>query len=257
MDFQSVQDWQQNELSKAEYGRMPWHDVAMGVMGDCVYDIAEHFVLRWNFIKRDKYKRDHGVDWLMLEGRTGEDEDLVGVQRPKYPCGDYVQHPLKPLETKPLGKQGFARAQIVRSSADWSSGILPEHSIQNAYKEVISQAQHFVYIENQFFSEITPLDLVSFLHILIVSSHGYWRPAEAHPEHNRAVNRRCSRPSGQGRKEVSRDHRHPRYSRIRRRSPTKRRDRHTRDHGLPVQVDSSRRALHFRADLCSGCRPET
>lgn len=24
---------------------MPWHDVAMGVIGDCVYDIAEHFVL--------------------------------------------------------------------------------------------------------------------------------------------------------------------------------------------------------------------
>src|SRR5438046_4785150 len=34
-----------NELSKAEYGRMPWHDVAMGVIGDCVYDIAEHFIL--------------------------------------------------------------------------------------------------------------------------------------------------------------------------------------------------------------------
>lgn len=34
-----------NELSKAEYGRMPWHDVAMGVIGDCIYDIAEHFVL--------------------------------------------------------------------------------------------------------------------------------------------------------------------------------------------------------------------
>lgn len=35
----------QNALSKAEFGRMPWHDVAMGVIGDCVYDIAEHFVL--------------------------------------------------------------------------------------------------------------------------------------------------------------------------------------------------------------------
>ncbi|OOF94869.1 hypothetical protein ASPCADRAFT_208526 [Aspergillus carbonarius ITEM 5010] len=155
MDFQSVGDWQANELSKAEYGRMPWHDVAMGVMGDCVYDIAEHFVLRWNFIKRDKYKRDKGVDWLMLEGRTGDDEDLVAVQRPKFPCGEYLQHPLSPLDTKPLGQQGFARAQIVRSSADWSSGILTEHSIQNAYHEIISQAQHYVYIENQFFITAT------------------------------------------------------------------------------------------------------
>ncbi|PLB46136.1 putative phospholipase PldA [Aspergillus steynii IBT 23096] len=155
MDFQSVGDWQSNEVSKAEYGRMPWHDVAMGLMGDCVYDIAEHFVLRWNFIKRDKYKRDDNVDWLLLEGRTGEDEDLVAVQRPKYPCGDYIQHPLQPLSSKPLGNQGTARAQIVRSSADWSSGILTEHSIQNAYKEVISKAEHFVYIENQFFITAT------------------------------------------------------------------------------------------------------
>lgn len=46
MDFQKVSDWKQNELSKAEYGRMPWHDVAMGVIGDCVMDMVEHFILR-------------------------------------------------------------------------------------------------------------------------------------------------------------------------------------------------------------------
>ncbi|KAH8596160.1 hypothetical protein B0O99DRAFT_510702 [Bisporella sp. PMI_857] len=155
MDFQSVDDWKSNELSKAEYGRMPWHDVAMGVIGDCVYDIAEHFVLRWNFVKRDKYKRDGRYDWLTLEGRTGDDEDLVGVQRPKHPVGDYIHHPLSPLSTKTLGEQGTVHAQIVRSSTDWSSGILTEHSIQNAYSELIRNAQHYVYIENQFFITAT------------------------------------------------------------------------------------------------------
>lgn len=155
MDFQDVKDWKANELSKAEYGRMPWHDVAMGVVGDCVYDIAEHFVLRWNFVKRDKYKRDERFNWLILEGRDGENEDLVGVQRPKHPVGDYVNHPLTPLSTKSLGQQGTVHAQVVRSSADWSSGILVEHSIQNAYSELIRNAQHYVYIENQFFITAT------------------------------------------------------------------------------------------------------
>ncbi|KAL2206587.1 putative phospholipase PldA [Sarocladium strictum] len=155
MDFHKVQDWQQNELSKAEYGRMPWHDVAMAVVGPCVYDIAEHFVLRWNFVKRDKYKRDERYDWIVLEGREGEDEDLVGVQRPKHPVGDYVKHPFTPLATKNLDNRGTVRAQLVRSSADWSSGILRDHSIQNAYIEIISKAQHFVYIENQFFITAT------------------------------------------------------------------------------------------------------
>lgn len=58
MDFQTVEDWKSDELSKAGYGRAPWHDVAMGVIGPGVHDIAEHFVLRWNFCKRDKHKCD-------------------------------------------------------------------------------------------------------------------------------------------------------------------------------------------------------
>lgn len=156
MDFQSVEDWKSNQLSKAEFGRMPWHDVAMGVIGPCVYDIAEHFVLRWNFCKRDKYKRDDRYDWLTLEGREGDDEDLVGVQRPKFPVGEYVHHPLTPLSSKNLNNRGTVHAQLVRSSADWSSGILPaEHSIQTAYCDLIREAEHYVYIENQFFITAT------------------------------------------------------------------------------------------------------
>ncbi|RFU28448.1 hypothetical protein B7463_g7885, partial [Scytalidium lignicola] len=147
MDFKDVQDWKTNELSKAEYGRMPWHDVHMGLVGDCVYDIAEHFVLRWNFIKRDKYKRDRKFDWITLEGREGPDEDLIGVQRPKHPVGEYIRHPISPLTAKGFGsKHGTVTAQVVRSSADWSSGILTEHSIQNAYSEVIRNAEHYVAI---------------------------------------------------------------------------------------------------------------
>ena len=156
-DFETVNDWKSNELSKADYGRMPWHDVAMGVVGDCVYDIAEHFVLRWNFVKRDKYKRDERFDWMIMEGRENPNEDIIGVQRPKHPVGDYIKHPLSPLSTKAWKQkeQGTVHAQIVRSSSDWSSGILPEHSIQNAYKQIIEKAQHFVYIENQFFITAT------------------------------------------------------------------------------------------------------
>lgn len=155
MDFHKVEDWQQNELSKADYGRMPWHDVAMAVIGPCIYDIAEHFVLRWNFIKRDKYKRDSRFDWLVLEGREGDDEDLVGVQRPTHPCGDYVKHPFTPLASKNLDNRGTIKAQIIRSSADWSSGILNDQSIQNAYCEIIRNAKHYVYLENQFFITAT------------------------------------------------------------------------------------------------------
>lgn len=160
-DFNSVEDWKNNPVNKADFGRMPWHDVAMALIGPCVYDIAEHFVLRWNFVKRDKYKREEKYPWLELEGRLGDDEALVGVQRPKHPVGGYIQHPVSGLHGKTgrpeeSNRQGSIHAQLVRSSADWSSGILTEHSIQNAYCEIIRNAQHFVYIENQFFSMSLP-----------------------------------------------------------------------------------------------------
>lgn len=155
-DFKNVQQWQDNELDKSLGGRMPWHDVSVSLIGPCVIDIAESFVLRWNHVKREKYKRESKFDWLVLEGREGEDEDLTAVQRPKHPVGEYIKHPLSPLSTKNLdGVNGTVRAQLVRSAGDWSMGILKDNSIQNAYSEIIRNAQHYVYIENQFFITAT------------------------------------------------------------------------------------------------------
>lgn len=45
--------------------------------------------------------------------------------------------------------------QIVRSISKWSHGFRTEHSIAEAYINVIRNSQHFVYIENQFFITAT------------------------------------------------------------------------------------------------------
>ncbi|OCT44731.1 hypothetical protein CLCR_05364 [Cladophialophora carrionii] len=51
--------------------------------------------------------------------------------------------------------QGVMTCQLLRSCTTWSNGTPLEHSIQNAYIEVIRNSQHFVYIENQFFITAT------------------------------------------------------------------------------------------------------
>jgi phospholipase D1/2 len=51
--------------------------------------------------------------------------------------------------------RGPIDAQICRSCAEWSHNCSVEHSIANAYIEVIRNSQHFVYIENQFFITAT------------------------------------------------------------------------------------------------------
>ncbi|KAK1256031.1 hypothetical protein MKX07_008290 [Trichoderma sp. CBMAI-0711] len=47
------------------------------------------------------------------------------------------------------------RIQLTRSCCPWSSGHPTEHSIANAYVGAITNAKHFVYIENQFFITAT------------------------------------------------------------------------------------------------------
>ncbi|KAF2470091.1 phospholipase D/nuclease [Lindgomyces ingoldianus] len=53
-------------------------------------------------------------------------------------------------------QRGGVECQITRSSAKWSHNLdATEHSIQNAYCEIIKNSKHFVYIENQFFITAT------------------------------------------------------------------------------------------------------
>lgn len=52
-----------------------------------------------------------------------------------------------------LGWTGSQKVQILRSSTTWSQGVDTERSIQDAYLSSIDNAEHFIYIENQFFGK--------------------------------------------------------------------------------------------------------
>ncbi|TFK95611.1 phospholipase D/nuclease [Pterulicium gracile] len=66
MDFQNVFNYASNAISVLESPRMPWHDVHMTLTGPVVLDIVQHFVERWNEIKKRKYRDKENVDWLSL-----------------------------------------------------------------------------------------------------------------------------------------------------------------------------------------------
>lgn len=40
-----------DELDRAKYPRMPWHDVHCALWGPPCCDAARHFVQRWNYAK--------------------------------------------------------------------------------------------------------------------------------------------------------------------------------------------------------------
>lgn len=44
LDFANLDHWQKNDLDKRKFGRMPWHDVSIGIAGPAVMSISDHFV---------------------------------------------------------------------------------------------------------------------------------------------------------------------------------------------------------------------
>ncbi|KZV71453.1 phospholipase D [Peniophora sp. CONT] len=164
LDFQNVKNFVSGTVDITISPRMPWHDVHMTLTGDVVLDIVQHFTERWNEVKKRKYRNDDHFDWLALPHRVDVAPNEAVARHPHLerwhatgrhwrqrfhltPDDDVEDDP----ERYPLAPQGSCRVQVCRSVSDWSHGVLTEHSIQNAYKQLILEANHFIYIENQFF----------------------------------------------------------------------------------------------------------
>jgi len=119
---------------------MPWHDEALVVNGEAARDCARHFIQRWNIHKADKFRFNDSYPYILP--KSYDDKELFDPSMLYSILGE---------ERKPIRVD----AQCVRSGSFWSCGTRTvEHSIQNAYIHMIDSAQHFIYIENQFFISI-------------------------------------------------------------------------------------------------------
>ncbi|KAI7906737.1 uncharacterized protein BX663DRAFT_497470 [Cokeromyces recurvatus] len=151
-DFEQVADWDMRLIDKTSIPRMPWHDISLCVLGGPVLDVARHFCDRWNFIKHSKALDKKRAPFLKppVGGYSSYQNFKISIESKILRSYHF--------EPNTAGVHGTCNAQIVRSSAGWSSGINLEHSIQNAYIDVIDRARYYVYIENQFFITTTEND---------------------------------------------------------------------------------------------------
>ncbi|PAV14831.1 phospholipase D nuclease [Pyrrhoderma noxium] len=164
LDFQHVDRFVGNAVSILETARMPWHDVHMSLTGDVVLDIVQHFVERWNEIRKRKYSNDERYDVLALPHNVDASPNEAVVRHPHREAWHAIGRRFRQRfhlsdgdeddndhDVYPPHPTGSCRVQCVRSVSDWSHGVLTEHSIQNAYIQLIMEASHYIYIENQFF----------------------------------------------------------------------------------------------------------
>ncbi|KAA8621685.1 Phospholipase D/nuclease [Pyrenophora tritici-repentis] len=195
LDFQDVSNWENNKLDRTESSRMGWSDVALCLSGPVVQDLRTHFSQRWNFIYDEKYSKkatryarlpetssgaqqsgvyppppmqQRGIEGEEegergfggeegdrgLFGRTGGLRQKMQSKFEQYEHGSSQGQQQSHVEHS--AQRGGVECQIARSAAKWSHNLVnTEHSIQNAYCEVIRNSKHFVYIENQFFITAT------------------------------------------------------------------------------------------------------
>ena len=127
-DFYNLDKPYEEMYNRTKVPRMPWHDIGMQIVGQPARDLTRHFVQRWNYLLRQR--------------------------KPSRPTPFLLPPPdFNPEDIEALGLDGTCEVQILRSATSWSLGTpnKTEHSIMNAYVQMISTSEHFVYIENQFY----------------------------------------------------------------------------------------------------------
>ncbi|XP_075214567.1 phospholipase D [Lycorma delicatula] len=140
-DFNNLDLPFQDLVDRCLTPRMPWHDIGAVVLGAPARDVARHFIQRWNAVKLEKAKLNGSYPYLL----------------PKSYQNITVNQCLKDVKTYQVS------CQIVRSVSHWSAGFLDaetwEGSIHEAYVDIISKAQHYIYIENQFFITLASMQV--------------------------------------------------------------------------------------------------
>ncbi|KAK3939806.1 hypothetical protein QBC46DRAFT_140642 [Diplogelasinospora grovesii] len=168
-DFEDVDKWENNKLDRTRSSRMGWSDISISLSGPIVNSLLIHFADRWDYIFDQKYiSRDEGKYQRIGSGLShqpgpqhllhGGEDLLSGMHHRlhervhRFFGGDGERDDQRERSMNP---HGGAHIQLTRSCCPWSSGHKTEHSIATAYIDVITNARHYVYIENQFFITAT------------------------------------------------------------------------------------------------------
>ncbi|CAF4027217.1 unnamed protein product [Rotaria sp. Silwood2] len=127
-DFEFIEKFDEDYIDRKLVPRMPWHHEILVVSGEAARDCAD--------------KHRFNDFYLYLLPKTCDDDEVFDTSFLRSILAD---------DRPPIRID----AQCVRSASFWSCGIRTvERSVENAYIHMVDNAQHFIYIENQFFVTI-------------------------------------------------------------------------------------------------------
>lgn len=171
----AVEKWEEYLFDKTKFPRQPWRDIQTRLMGPIVNGVKRHFIQYWNFIN-NSYSFNRFIQKEKIDEIKAEQNELKKFERYKLISSNAdkkQQQAFKQfseMSAKLFERLGFgltnpkykepviegAQFQIqgLRSASSWSAGLpisIPENSIYQAYIDCIRNAEHYIYIENQYF----------------------------------------------------------------------------------------------------------
>ncbi|KAI3710916.1 hypothetical protein L2E82_40712 [Cichorium intybus] len=142
--------------STAGCPREPWHDLHCRIEGPAAYDVLQNFEERWLRASKPRglSKMTKFFDVLL---KVDKIPDILGITDAKYtsekdPEGWHVQV-FRSIDSNSVKGLGFPKDPKDAKNKNLICGknVLIDMSIHTAYVKAIRTAQHFIYIENQYF----------------------------------------------------------------------------------------------------------
>ncbi|CAF2224040.1 hypothetical protein IGI04_030345 [Brassica rapa subsp. trilocularis] len=146
--------------------RQPWHDLHCKIEGPAAYDILINFEQRWKKATKwseigQKFKRVtrwhddsliklERISWILSPSTAVPTNDTLWVSKDDDKQNWHVQV-FRSIDSGSL--KGFPK-DVHKAHAQnlvCAKNLVIEKSIQTAYIQAIRSAQHFIYIENQYF----------------------------------------------------------------------------------------------------------
>ncbi|XP_023545432.1 phospholipase D delta-like [Cucurbita pepo subsp. pepo] len=147
--------------------RQPWHDLHCKIEGPAAYDVLTNFEQRWRKATKwselgQRFKRvSHWhedaliklerISWILSPSQSVPNDDpLLWVSEENDPNNWHVQV-FRSIDSGSL--RGFPKDvfQAELQNLVCAKNLVIDKSIQTAYIQAIRSAQHFIYIENQYF----------------------------------------------------------------------------------------------------------
>ncbi|PIA35507.1 hypothetical protein AQUCO_03500103v1 [Aquilegia coerulea] len=160
-------DYHNPTFSGTNGPRQPWHDLHCRIDGPAAYDVLKNFEQRWRkatkwseFGKRfkkishwhdDALIKVERISWILSPSpSTPNDDPILWVSKEEDPEHWHVQV-FRSIDSGSV--KGFPKDVHTAEAQNLvcAKNVMIERSIQTAYIQAIRSAQHFIYIENQYF----------------------------------------------------------------------------------------------------------